>query len=339
MIPPLDPRADAWPHGPRSLVLIGPPGTGKTTALLGTWLAPALEAGVPPHRILACSFTKAAAGELAHRLAHKVGVDPEDLERTCCTIHSEAWGRVRMVDPGLRVRGDDREQLQPDDADGEQASGLRAAAKLVWDYVRSTLTGQGLPIRERVEEVCDSHFATDRRIVQYTPAQLTSEIEDYEQAKRERHELDFTDMLELALRVEPRELELLVVDEAQDLSPLQWTLVSRWFERAKTVVLCGDPDQAIHTWCGADPAPLPWYARHADWTARRLAKSYRVPRSAHRLARGLILQDPERMDAPYAPADRDGLVEEVSRLDAVSALERAAAAGRPRPGEPRALVL
>lgn len=328
MIPPLDPARDAWPHGPSHVVLIGPPGTGKTRSLLHTWLLPALRRGVRPSNILACSFTKAAAGEVSARLARELDADPKEFRYCCSTIHSEAFRLLRHAHPGTTVHDTD-ERLAPDAQPNEEASAepekrlrespLRAAMRTVWDFARNTLA-EGDTVEERLEATLP-RFADDRRISQYTIEQLAADALEYERGKRERGAIDFTDMLELALDLGAPARELLVVDEAQDLSPLQWQLVAAWGRAARRVVLIGDPDQAIYGWNGGDAMPLGHYARSSGWTVRRLAKSHRVPRAAHRLARDLILQDPERMDAPYDPADHAGAAEDVSRAEVRAALD------------------
>ena len=47
-------------------------------------------------------------------------------------------------------------------------------------------------------------------------------------------------------------LDVMFVDEAQDLSPLQWAVVRKLAERAKRIYVAGDDDQAIYKWAGAD---------------------------------------------------------------------------------------
>ena len=71
--------------------------------------------------------------------------------------------------------------------------------------------------------------------------------------KQQRALLDFTDML--AQFVESgitMPLDVLLVDEAQDLSRLQWRVVSRLMPSCRRVVVAGDDDQAIFIWSGAD---------------------------------------------------------------------------------------
>ena len=46
--------------------------------------------------------------------------------------------------------------------------------------------------------------------------------------------------------------DLMIIDEAQDLTPLQWKFVYKLGEKAKRIYLAGDDDQAIYEWNGAD---------------------------------------------------------------------------------------
>lgn len=331
MIQPFSARADGWPHGPRRVVLVGPPGTGKTRSAMTAWLVPALSAGVSPRDVLACSFTNAAADEIVDRLVAQLGGDEKAFRWTSTTIHSEAYRLVREVMPGVKGPKKERD-LAPDevedDAPDEDAD-LRRAARTVWDFARSTLA-PGDTIEERLEAVISvPRFASDRRVARHDVRALAAEVASYETEKRTANRVDFTDMLELALeRGEVPGRELVVVDEAQDLSPLQWLVVASWAKRARVVVLIGDGDQAIHRWCGADANPIRHYAAQADWVVRRLDKSHRVPRLAHAMARALILRDPDRMDAPYEPADHDGEVLEGDHFEVVQVLDAAVRQGR-----------
>jgi len=92
-------------------------------------------------------------------------------------------------------------------------------------------------------------------------AQFQSIITAYENFKtfevepgiRERDRLDFTDMIEKFIQEgNCPELKVLMVDESQDLTPLQWDLVIKLAGNSRKVYLAGDDDQAIYEWNGAD---------------------------------------------------------------------------------------
>ena len=69
--------------------------------------------------------------------------------------------------------------------------------------------------------------------------------------KEELFKFDFVDLIERYIKeVEAPSLDLLIVDEAQDLTPLQWEMVDKLASNAKKVLYAGDDDQAIHRWTG-----------------------------------------------------------------------------------------
>ena len=82
-------------------------------------------------------------------------------------------------------------------------------------------------------------------------------IDTYEHYKRSGGEnsfIDFTDMIGRAIdEVEFPPLEILILDEAQDFTPLQWSVIYKMCDNVKRIYLAGDDDQAIYRWNGADP--------------------------------------------------------------------------------------
>ena len=78
-------------------------------------------------------------------------------------------------------------------------------------------------------------------------------IATYEHYKKESF-IDFTDMIQRAIdEVEFPPLEVLILDEAQDFTPLQWSVIYKISENVKRIYLAGDDDQGIYKWNGADP--------------------------------------------------------------------------------------
>lgn len=327
--------ADGYPTGPDRLVLIGPPGCGKTTAALECFALPVLRRrGLPerapnepppPADLLMVSFSREAAGELRARLARAYGGRAEDYRGVVRTVHSEA---LRLLRGGVKLPRRERSEDDHDEDDGlpdmalggaetveQRATELRRAALRVWDLARHRLEREDLRTAFALADLKG-----------YTLCELAAEIRAYEDERADREETDFTELLELALEVEPPGRELVLLDEAQDSSRLQWALVERWAAAARRFVAIGDPDQSIHRWCGASPERLLELARAHE--VRRLGQSHRVPRTAHALARPLILLNRGRLDAPYLPADRDGTVLEVEQGEAVARVGEVAATGR-----------
>ena len=78
-------------------------------------------------------------------------------------------------------------------------------------------------------------------------------IDTYEHYKKDSF-IDFTDMIERAIdEVDFPPLEVLILDEAQDFTPLQWSVIYKMVDKVKRIYLAGDDDQGIYKWNGADP--------------------------------------------------------------------------------------
>jgi DNA helicase-2/ATP-dependent DNA helicase PcrA len=130
----------------------------------------------------------------------------------------------------------------------------------------------------------------------------------WEEWKRERGLVDFTDLLERGLRdfkIAPGNPRVIFVDEAQDLSKLQLALVRQWGRHADHVVLAGDDDQAVLTFAGSDPEAL-LDRTEQEFFRHVLSQSYRVPRRIHLLSQVWIQRLTIREPKEYRPRDHVG---------------------------------
>ncbi len=134
------------------------------------------------------------------------------------------------------------------------------------------------------------------------PAGLARLYAAYEELRRERHLVDFESVLELtaailaehpvaAAAVRER-YSYFVVDEYQDVNPLQKLLLDAWLGDRDDVCVVGDPRQTIFSFTGATPSYLTGFAAEfPDATVIRLVRNYRstpqVVALANRLGRGL----------------------------------------------------
>jgi len=254
--------------------VFGPPGTGKTT-----WISRRIGEIVQKYdldKIFVCSFTRAAAQELAGR-------DLPIPTANMGTIHALCY-RARETSPCAEIPASLKvwNNLHPTPTwqigrdptpdDPQVGVGLELAT---WNYMRNT---QEHPI--------PTQFA-----VAWT------------KFKEEQGSVDFTDMLLDA----PDDLgaDVLFVDEAQDLTPLQWRIVRQWGSHAKVFVVVGDDDQLLYSFLGADVstflAPLP------EDHKRILHHSYRCPRAVSSTAQRWIAQlEGRREPKKFDPRDAEG---------------------------------
>lgn len=125
--------------------------------------------------------------------------------------------------------------------------------------------------------------------------------------------LDYTDMLELFISEgQPIYASHVVVDEGQDLSPLQWAVVNKLCSGCVEFHLAGDDDQAIHEWNGASPAHFINYK--AD-TFKVLPQSFRIPAKVHQVAAHIAKRITKRLTKDYHPRGEPGAVITVPELD------------------------
>jgi len=99
-------------------------------------------------------------------------------------------------------------------------------------------------------------------------------------------------------------LEVLIIDEAQDLSRLQWTIVEQLIGIANVYTSRVDDDQALYNWAGADVQSflaLPGEVKILD-------QSYRVPASVHKLANQVVRRIRKRQEKDWEPRDYNGKV-------------------------------
>jgi DNA helicase-2/ATP-dependent DNA helicase PcrA len=137
----------------------------------------------------------------------------------------------------------------------------------------------------------------------------------YRHYKRSKDLLDFTDLLEMAVVEHDRlpKLEVLIVDEAQDLSRLQWLMVEALAAKAKRVFLAGDDDQAVFTWAGADVKSFLSFQGNITI----LDQSYRVPSTVHALANAIVHRIRERQPKEWKARDFEGMVKTYYRFEDV----------------------
>lgn len=280
-------------------VIFGPPGTGKTTALLRV-VEEYLSAGTMPNRIGYVSFTKAAAAEAVERACVQFNRIPEDFP-WFRTLHSTCY-RLLGLRPGDVMTGTVMR-------DFSNYVGMRVTEKRSRDDSR-----YGYSIGDRALHICN--MARVRQVDLRQQYNLDDAGIPYNSVKyfwdahqkycAEKRVVDYTGMLEQWLHygMPGPELDLLVVDEVQDLSRLQWAVVRKLAENAQRLVVAGDDDQAIYRWAGAEVE----YFLDQSGESRILDQSWRVPRSVQEIASRVIRPVSVRKEKQWSPRDADGVI-------------------------------
>lgn len=278
-------------------LVLGGPGCGKTTRLLEI-VAEEMNTGIPASKIAFVAFTKAAAIEAKGRAAAGFALDPAKDLPWFRTIHSLAYGQVGVLRDEVMDRTDWGRFSK---LVGMRVSGNR------WYGESSNLGDQFL-------QMLDLARTTDRELRQ-TWEDAGGGVDwfalerfalTFEKFKKDCGKIDFTDMLVKYVQdCEPINVEVAVIDEAQDLTPLQWRVVDRAFANAHRIYIAGDDDQAIYQWAGADIEKF----LNLDAQCEILPKSHRLPEPIHRLTRDIASRITERYQKNFsASGERAGEV-------------------------------
>jgi len=255
--------------------VFGPPGTGKTTYLLNT-VERYLEQGTLPLNIGYFAFTRKAAAEAKERAIVKFPHLQSNSDFPWFrTLHSLAYHCLGVKQNDMMSPEHFREfaklarlTLTVDESDEE---GLVKTDNPILNEINLARI-RGMDLR--------AHYNQSGLSIEWWHFEFVERT--YRQYKEQRLLFDFTDLLEKII-LEPERLptlELLIIDEAQDLSRLQWNLVQELVARSVTTFIAGDDDQAIYRWAGADVdtfLSLPGENIILD-------QSYRVPPVIHDLA-------------------------------------------------------
>lgn len=318
--------------GIKEFRVFGPPGCGKTT-----YLSRQIERACKSYgseRILVCSFTKAAAAELVGRSL------PVDKNRIG-TLHSfahRAIGRPEIADtpkwisvwngtirPEWRLSGGKASVDDPYHevaSDGSKSDGDRmlSAYSIVRNRLLLSTIFDLVPIDQIDEDPIvirylpfsdDARKSLSRSPLPARPEEWRPWAVEWERFKRENSLRDFTDLIEVSLRVAycPFDVDVGFFDEVQDFSALELALVRKWGGSMQRIVLAGDDDQCIYSFRGATPDAFLWpEIPHEHVTI--LSRSFRLPRSVKTEAEKVCaLLGARRKEKPFEARDFDGAVE------------------------------
>lgn len=294
-----------------SRLILGPPGCGKTYALIEEVKA-AIGEGVDSSRIGVVSFTKKAISEFIDRACSVFPKLNKDNFPHFKTLHATGFHGLGLDGEDVMGRQDYRtlSNMLGVDFEGNDATSVDDGISI------PTMGGSGakylqMIMRAKYKEVSlekEYNETNDYSLYFEKLRQIALQLTSY---KGHVNKLDFSDMISKYIEsVEPPYLDLLIVDEAQDLTPLQWTMVEKMAENADQVIIAGDDDQAIHRWTGVNVQRFVDSSKHV----KVLNKSFRLPRAIWELAQDISRRIPNRIPKEFYPKEEEGRVEWLYRV-------------------------
>ena len=292
--------------------ILGPPGTGKTTKLL-KYVKTFLKLKTPLEKIGYFAFTKKAANEAKNRMLDSFPDLTEKKLKHFRTLHSLAFWKLGMKKSEV-MQDEHYEDIGRElgievtvYSEGEEKTGFVDSDSEYFNIINAA----------RIKEVSvDDEYNTgmysydlDKNLLFI----LRDELDNY---KKSFYLKDYTDMIEkfIVSKLCPK-YDVVFIDEAQDLSPIQWKMFDLLKKNSKHVILAGDDDQAIYGWAGAD------VKRFQQEPAKEivLPQSYRVPKQVQHIADNILSRIPEdrRIKKEWKARDVDGNVHPVMTLSDV----------------------
>ncbi|MDP9824115.1 DNA helicase-2/ATP-dependent DNA helicase PcrA [Nocardioides massiliensis] len=274
-------------------------GTGKTRAITHR-IAYGVASGVyAPNEVLAVTFTTRAAGEMRGRLR---GLGAAGVQAR--TFHSAALRQLRYFWP--HVYGGEPPQLIESKLGmlAQAARGLRVqvdqatlrdlASEIEWAKVSNV----------RPDDYERAAKARNREVSGQAPSVIARVFAGYEEVKRGQGRMDMEDVLLItAALLEDervgaqvrRQYKWFVVDEFQDVSPIQWALLELWLGGRDELCVVGDPAQTIYSFAGARADYLrDLGSRFRDVTTVELVRNYRSTPQIVEAANTVLGTGPER---------------------------------------------
>ena len=300
----MEPIAPAPPHAaspsqleaieapPEPVLVFAGPGAGKTFCLIERIRFLIERHGFDPARICAFTFTNKAAGEIASRLERQLGPRAEHVKRG--TIHAfcaellREFGSHVGLEPGFGIADEEYQLSILRRLEGYRRWHGRVLARFgAYRFRGDPLQPDDAALYQRYQRYLEKRNLVDFDLLVLKTAELLR-----------------NDSIMAVVRAR---WDCVLVDEFQDLNPVQYAIIRELAREHRNVFAVGDDEQSIYSWTGADPEVFLHFANDFLLTSRKqLRENRRCPREVVDLSRRLVSTNTQLFpDRRHAESERD----------------------------------
>ena len=293
-------------EGKEVLVLLANAGTGKTRRLIEE-VSKELETR-RPEELSFVTFTRKGAEEGLRRVCSKLMYEPEDLPYFR-TLHSLTFHALNLKANQMFGRLDQRKfnkeygyNVNRCEVDTGKVSASKDSQYL--DFYDMERSG-ALTSKQLVEADIEQGYY--KQIVKH-----------YEEYKTREQKVDFFDcLIKYVENGEALPVKVAMIDEAQDITALQWRVIEKAFARAEKIIIAGDDKQSIYAYSGARPDFLIQLSK--QFPVEHLSMSYRIPYSVYKLSVAITNFIGEKTEQKAEPREEngEGMIMQLNELDRI----------------------
>jgi len=306
----------------KPIVVIGPPGTGKTTFILNK-IEEYLENEVKIDDIGFFSFSNKAVDEAKQRASSRFKIPANQLENFS-TLHSFALRQMSLSREYIMSKNDWRNLSNvlrininvSNDDDNFFNSYDEKYIHLIEKAKRRDISldeAWAMYSRDIVKHKLDYIAKGLQEYKEYGYENFTDGVTGY-MVKDVGPKKDFTDLISDYVKSEKvKSFKIVFFDEAQDMSTIQWKMAEKIYNNSEISYFAMDPNQAIYTWADADISKALELKENAE-NLIVLDQSKRVPRKVWEVVNRVEEQINNSEDIEWRPAERDGKVEFIRNI-------------------------